>query len=152
MRQIGAHGLKASKSNHFGSFIALFAGEHMCEKADDTGVVSWELFNALYENQYDLFRKLKFIVKAGKVDNNESMALEMIEDYLRGKEVDLKDIRQAGLEDWGRRGKTTGLQRFPAPEMPENNGGIGPDKSLVPVVPVSKVSFWSRTLSRNKGE
>lgn len=124
----------------------------MYEQADDTGVVSWELFNALYENQYDLLRKLKFIVKAGKANNNESMALEMIEDYLKRKEVDLKDLRQAGLEDWRRRGKTTGLQRFPAPEMPENNDGIGPGKSLVPVVPEGRVSFWSRALSRNKGE
>ena len=152
MRQIGAYDLKASKRNHFGSFAALFVGEHMCEKADDTGVVSWELFNALYENQYDLFRKLRFIVKAGKVNNNDSMALEMIEDYLKRKEVDLKDLRQAGLEEWRRRGRPTSLQRIPAPEMPDNNGGLGPGKSLVAVVPLSRASFWSRALSRIKGE
>ena len=124
----------------------------MYEKADDTGVVSWELFNAMYENQYDLFRKLKFIVKATKVNNNESMALEMIDDYLQRKEVDLKQIRQTGLEEWDRRRKTTSLQEVPAPEMPENNGEIRSGTPLVPVVPASRVSSWSRGLSRNKGE
>ncbi len=149
----------------------------MYEKTDDTGVVSWELFNALYENQYDVFRKLRFIVKAGKVNNNESMALEMIDDYLKRKEVELKEIRQAGLEEWGRRGKTASLQEVPAREMPEHNGEIevappstaapkgvparempehngeiGPGKLPVPVVPVSRVSLWSRALSRNKGD
>jgi hypothetical protein len=124
----------------------------MSEKADDTGVVSWELFNALYENQYDLFRKLSFIVKAGKVNNNQSIALEMIEDYLKRKEVDLKDLRQAGLEEWGRRRKTTGLQRVSAREMPDNNGRLGPANSLVAVVPAGRASFWSRALSRIKGE
>jgi hypothetical protein len=152
MRQIGAYGLKASIGNHFGSFIALFAGEHMYDKADDTGVVSWKLFNALYENQYDLFRKLRFIVKAGKLNNNELMALEMIDDYLKRKEVDLKDLREAGLQEWIRNGKTNILQQVPAREMPDNNGRIGPGKSLVPVVPVSRVSLLSRVLSRIKGE
>lgn len=124
----------------------------MYEKAHDTGVVSWKLFNALYENQYDLFRKLRFIVKAAKVNNDESTALEMIDDYLKRKEVALEDLRQAGLEEWTAMGKTTGLQRVPARQMPENNGVGGPGRSLVPVVPLNRVSVWSRVLSRIKGE
>jgi hypothetical protein len=152
MRLIGAYGSKASKGNHFGSFIAPFTGEHMNEKADNTGVVSWKLFNALYENQYDLFRKLRFIVKAAKVNSDESMALEIIDDFLKRKEVDLEELRQAGLEEWTRMGKTTGLQRVAAPQKPQNYGGRGPARSLVPVVPLSRVSVWSRVLSRFKGE
>ncbi len=129
-----------------------FAGGHMDEKADNTGVVSWKLFNALYENQYDLFRKLKFIVEAGKLNNNHSMALEMIDDCLKRKEVDLKDLRQAGLEEWISRGKRAGSQRVSAREGPQNNGKIRLGKSLVPVVPVSRVSLWSKVMSRIKGE
>jgi ADP-ribosylglycohydrolase len=106
----------------------------------------------MYENQYDLFRKLKFIVKAGKVNDNESMALEMIDDYLKRKEVDLKDLRQAGLEEWISRRKKAGSQRVLARERPQNNGKLGLGKSLVPVVPVSRVSLWSKVMSRIKGE
>ncbi len=124
----------------------------MYENSDDAGVVSWKLFNALYENQYDLFRKFRFILKAAKANNNESIALEMIEDYIKRKEVELKDLRQAGLDDWRRRGKTTGLQRVPAREMTQNNGRIGSGKSMVPLVPVDRVSIWSRVLSKIKGE
>jgi hypothetical protein len=124
----------------------------MSEKADDTGVVSWKLFNALYENQYDLVRKLRFIVKAAKVNNDEPMAVEMIDDYLKRKQVDLEDLRQAGLEEWTRMGKATALQRVPARQVPENNGAHGSGKSLVPVVPLSRVSVWSRVLSMIKGE
>jgi hypothetical protein len=84
----------------------------MLEKADDTAVIIWTLFNDLYENQYDFFRKLRFIIRAGKVNNTESMALEMIEDYLQRKEGELKNLREAGLEEWTRRGKLTiDLQR-----------------------------------------
>ena len=124
----------------------------MDEKAHDTGVVSWKLFNALYESQYDLFRKLKFIVQAGKLKNNQSTALEMIDDYLKRKEVDLKDLRQAGLEEWISRRKKAGSQRVLARERPQNNGKLGLGKSLVPVVPVSRVSLWSKVMSRIKGE
>ncbi len=124
----------------------------MDEKAHDTGVVSWKLFNALYESQYDLFRKLKFIVQAGKLKNNQSMALEMIDDYLNRKEVDLKDLRQAGLEEWISRGKTAGLQRIPARERKQNNGEIHLGKSLATIEPASGVSFWSRVMSKIKGE
>jgi len=124
----------------------------MLEKAEDIAVISWKLFNDLYENQYDLFRKLRFIIRAGKLGNNESIALEMIEDYLQRKEVELKNLRQAGLEEWIRRGKPTGLQRASTLGNPDNDGATGPDTSLVAVTPVERASRWSRILTRIKGE
>ena len=124
----------------------------MPENTGDPAVISWKLFNDLYENQYDLFRKLRFIIRAGKVVNSESIALEMIEDYLQRKEGELKNLRQAGLEEWIRRGKPTSLQRVSIRGIPDNDGATGPDTSLVPVTPVDRVSRWSRILTRIKGE
>ena len=143
---------KRVESDRLSHFIALFAGEYMLEKAGDPAVISWKLFNDLYENQYDLFRKLRFIIKAGKVNNSEAMALEMIEDYLQSKEGELKNLRQAGMEEWIRRGRPTGLQRVSTSGVPANDGAKGPDRSLVPMAPGDRGSRWSRLLSRIKGE
>ena len=124
----------------------------MPENTGDPAVISWKLFNDLYENQYDLFRKLKFIIRAGKVSDSESIALEMIEDYLQRKEMELKNLRQAGLEEWMRRGKPTSLQSASTLGNPDNDGAAGPDTSLVAVTPVERASRWSRILTRIKGE
>ena len=44
----------------------------MENESHQSGVVSWEVFDDLYENQYDLIRKIRFFVLAGKVEKNES--------------------------------------------------------------------------------
>ncbi len=43
----------------------------MGNKSHQSGLVSWEVFNDLYENQYDLLRKIKFFVLAGHSEKNE---------------------------------------------------------------------------------
>lgn len=89
----------------------------MPNKAGDVGEVSWSLFNDLYESQYDLLRKLKFITKAGKMNGGESIALELIDGYLSQKEIELKELRQAALAEW-----TGGKTAFgPDRETPEDN-------------------------------
>ncbi|MDR3569533.1 MAG: hypothetical protein P4L43_16030 [Syntrophobacteraceae bacterium] len=70
---------------------------------NDIGAVSWELFNELYESQYDLLRKLKFITRAAKMNGGESIALELIEGYLKDKERELGVLRDASLEEWSGR-------------------------------------------------
>ena len=72
----------------------------MADNADGTGTVSWEVFNDLYENQHDLLRKLRFFIKAGRSDKDESLALNIMEDFLSGKEQELEILRQRGLEEW----------------------------------------------------
>jgi hypothetical protein len=72
----------------------------MSNEAAGTGIVSWEVFNDLYESQYDLLRKLRFFIKAGRSDRNEKLALDLIDDFLAGKEDELEALRQRGLEEW----------------------------------------------------
>ncbi len=82
----------------------------MPNKAADVGEVSWRLFNDLYESQYDLLRKLEFITKAGKLNGGESIALELIDGYLKQKESELKELRQAALAEWTARKYGFGTQ------------------------------------------
>lgn len=82
----------------------------MPNKAGDVGEVSWRLFNDLYESQYDLLRKLEFITKAGKLNGCESIALELIDGYLKQKESELKALRQAALAEWTGRKHAFGAQ------------------------------------------
>ena len=71
----------------------------MENKSHQVGVVSWEVFNDLYENQYDLIRKIRFFVQAGQVGQNESLALEMMGDLLADKQDELEKLRQQGLAE-----------------------------------------------------
>ncbi|MDA8307400.1 MAG: hypothetical protein M0Z81_11290 [Deltaproteobacteria bacterium] len=97
----------------------------MSNKAGDVGTVSWKLFNDLYESQYDLLRKLKFITKAGKLNGAETIALELIDGYLGQKENQLKELRQAALDEWT--GRETALVLQPGNDRitPKNEGGTG---------------------------
>jgi hypothetical protein len=72
----------------------------MTKEGGDSGTISWRLFNEMYENQYDFFRKLRFCINAGKTNNAEAQALEMIEDLIGRKEAELEKIRQDGLREW----------------------------------------------------
>ncbi|MGC8491039.1 MAG: hypothetical protein ACP5SH_04805 [Syntrophobacteraceae bacterium] len=97
----------------------------MPTKAADVGEVSWRLFNELYESQYDLLRKLEFITKAGKLNGCESIALELIDGYLKQKESELKELRQAALAEWTGRKHGFGAQ---SEEKPEAQVPAGVDK------------------------
>jgi hypothetical protein len=126
--------------------------QHMREKSYKSGMVSWKVFNDLYENQYDAFRKLKFFVKAGKTGQNETLALEMIEDLLSRRETDLEKIRHNGLEE--RVGADSAVVRqISNPALLEGGGENGNDRSLVVAVPreSARTSYWSRLKARLMG-
>lgn len=116
------------------------------------GSVSWKLFNELYENQYDLFRKLRFFIQAGKSGRNEKLALDMVEDFLARKEGELERLRQSGLEEWAASGGAAGLPPGPGTPLLEHVRA-GNEKSLVlhQSVPVARASFWSRFKARIRG-
>ena len=82
----------------------------MSNKAVDVGAVSWELFNELYESHYDLLRKLEFIIRAGKLNGGEMIALELIDGYLKRKDIELKELREAAMAEWTCRQSAVGLQ------------------------------------------
>lgn len=86
----------------------------MSEKAGDVEEVSGKLFNDLYESQYELLRRLKFIAKAGRLKGGESTALELIDDYLRQKESALQGYRKAPPPDHNGRktAQSAGLERL----------------------------------------
>ena len=69
----------------------------MTAKVFDGGVVSWETFDALCEHDLDCLRKISFFVKAGNVLKQESMALEVIAEFLKQKENELQEMRQKAL-------------------------------------------------------
>ncbi len=110
-------------------------------------MVSWKVFNDLYENQYDAFRKLKFFVKAGKTAKNEILALEMIEDFLAKREIDLERIRLNGLEE--RVGAEDLPLRLPHQRLLESSGKNGNERSLVVASPrePARSSYWNRLKS-----
>ena len=97
----------------------------MSNKAGDVGAVSWELFNELYESQYDLLRKLKFITKAAKMNGGEAIALELIDGYLQKKDSELKDLRASAMREWT--GRETGAGAQPGTDDPQTV------KALVPL-------------------
>ena len=123
----------------------------MTEKGFESGMVSWKAFNDLYENQYDTFRKLKFFVKAGKIGQNETLALDLIEDLVSRREVDLERIRHNGLEE--RVGAESAVVRRVSNHTLLEGGGNGNDRSLVVSVPreSARSSYWSRLKSRILG-
>ena len=103
----------------------------MSNKAGDVGSVSWELFNELYESQYDLLRKLQFITKAGKLNGGEAIALEMIEGYLEQKKSELKELRKAAMDEWTGRETALMLQPAPARTMGQSEWGMETGKATV---------------------
>jgi hypothetical protein len=71
----------------------------MENKIPQSGLVSWEIFNDLYESQYDLIRKIRFLLQAGQMEQMEGIALEMMADLLADKQNELDKVRQKGLAE-----------------------------------------------------
>lgn len=68
----------------------------MTEKKFDTGVVSWQIFDEMFESQLDFIRKLRFLVRAGMVEN-DGVVLEIMADLLKMKESAVRQLREQGL-------------------------------------------------------
>jgi hypothetical protein len=76
----------------------------MAEKVLNSGVVSWENFDALYEHHVDCVRKIRFFAKSGNALKEERTALEIIADFLKQKENEVHELRQNALADRDRAG------------------------------------------------
>lgn len=117
----------------------------MTKKSHESGMVSWKVFNDLYENQFDAFRKLKFFVKAGKTGKNASLALEMIEEFLENREADLEQIRRDGLDERVDVDAEQAMDRA----LVISAGTDGENGSLIPAAQApARTSYWSRLKSR----
>jgi len=77
------------------------------EKTFSGGMVSWETYDALYERHFDCLRKLRFFVKAGSGLKEEGTALEIMAEFLRQLEDELRELRQNALAE---RDRTQSLQ------------------------------------------
>jgi hypothetical protein len=84
----------------------------MAEKVLNSGVVSWENFDALYEHHIDCVRKIRFFAKSGNALKEERTALEIIADFLKQKETEVQELRQNALADRERAGSLE-LKAFP---------------------------------------
>ncbi len=113
-------------------------------------MVSWKVFNDLYENQYDAFRKIRFFVKAGKTGKNELLALDMIEDLLFRREEELERIRRDAMQE------RTGAEApvaITSQTLLESGNNNGASRALVPVGPRenTRESAWQRLKIRLLG-
>lgn len=70
----------------------------MTEKTFETGVVSWQIFDEMFEVQLDFIHKLRFLVRAGMVENDR-IVLEIMADLLKLKESAVRELREQGLEE-----------------------------------------------------
>jgi hypothetical protein len=77
---------------------------NMVEKVMNSGVVSWESYDALYEHHVDCLRKVRFFAKSGNALKEERTALEIIADFLKQKENDAGELRQNALAERDRVG------------------------------------------------
>jgi hypothetical protein len=71
----------------------------MSEKIMNSGMVSWETFDALYEHHVDCMRKVRFFAKSGNALKEERTALEIISDFLRQKEDEVRELRQTAMAE-----------------------------------------------------
>jgi hypothetical protein len=69
----------------------------MSKNTIGVGVVSWEIFDSLFENQADFCRKIRFLVKAGRATKEEGHALDIIFDQLNSKEKEIITLREKAL-------------------------------------------------------
>ena len=71
----------------------------MTEKVINSGLVSWESFDALYEHHVDCLRKVLFFAKSGNALKEERTALEIISDFLKQKENEARELRQTAISE-----------------------------------------------------
>ncbi len=67
----------------------------MPEAILDDKVISLRSFESLYDQYIGFCRKLRFLVKSALVMEEESLALEIITEFLDHKEKDLEELRAA---------------------------------------------------------
>jgi hypothetical protein len=89
----------------------------MAEKLVSGGMISWEVFDALYEHHFDCLRKIRFFVKAGSGLREEGTALEIITEFLTQKESELQELRRNALAE---RDKAQSLGAKGSPSSQEN--------------------------------
>ena len=89
----------------------------MVEKVMNSGVVSWESFDGLYEHHVDCLRKVRFFAKSGSALKEERTALEIIADFLKQKENEVEGLRQNALAERDRVGYP---EERALPENPES--------------------------------
>jgi hypothetical protein len=94
----------------------------MTETVSGSGMVSWEVVDALYEHHFDCLRKIGFFVKAGDSLGEEGTALEVIAEFLKRKEDELQELRQSALAE---RNKAQSAEARSNP--PNQAGNFGPD-------------------------
>ena len=94
----------------------------MTETVSGSGMVSWEVVDALYEHHFDCLRKIGFFVKAGDSLGEEGTALEVIAEFLKRKEDELQELRQGALAE---RNKAQSAEARSNP--PNQAGNFGPD-------------------------
>jgi hypothetical protein len=76
----------------------------MTEKVMNSGLVSWESFDALYEHHVDCLRKVRFFAKSGNALKEERIALEIISDFLKQKENEVRELRRTAIAERDRVG------------------------------------------------
>jgi hypothetical protein len=76
----------------------------MAEKVLNSGMVSWENFEALFEHHVDCVRKIRFFAKSGNALKEERTALDIIADFLKQRENEVQELRQNALADRDRAG------------------------------------------------
>jgi hypothetical protein len=63
------------------------------------GVISWQIFDALFEHHFDCLRKIRFFIKAGNALKEESVAIEILAEFVKQKEHELQQLRQVALTE-----------------------------------------------------
>ena len=87
----------------------------MSKSSINSGIVSWEVFDALYENQADFCRKIDFLVRAGRATKEESLALDLIIDQLNFKEGEILGLREKALQQAKRSEELTAREESEEP-------------------------------------
>jgi len=63
------------------------------------GLISWQLFDVLFEHHFDCLRKIHFFVKAGNALKEEGVVLEILAEFVKQKEHELEKLRQDALAE-----------------------------------------------------
>jgi len=89
----------------------------MRAKEPNGGVVSWRIFDALFEHHFECLRKIQFFVKAGNALKEERIAIEIMHEFVKQKEHELQRLRLDALAE---RDQAGSLEVGPIAENEEN--------------------------------